>query len=119
MRKLQHTLGPWRAERMEGDGFARFDIISDNSTLPVGDYRSVATIDHRLCYQHWESGRAEANANLLALAPELLTALRIVCEASQLAVSALDSDDPGAQAMVKKFWRSLEPARAALAKLGG
>lgn len=68
------------------------------------------------CVECKSAYRIDMVGSLADRVKELEGALKIVCEASQLAVSALDSDDPGADSMMQKFWRSLELARAALHK---
>ena len=85
-----HTPGPWFAEDDNGS----WSIHSDHDTL--GGCIAVAY-----------SFRAEANARLIAAAPDLLAALRLIVHIA---------DDPTAFALDGATLAVLHTARAAIAK---
>jgi hypothetical protein len=87
--KIEHTPGPWEAIRdAVPAGFTQFTVYAE------GSGRRVAT-----------AFEADANAQLIAAAPELLAAL-----------IALDHDIDCYDGSTTEKWQSVKNARAAIAK---
>lgn len=93
--KAQHTPGPWHAGTMSGDVFA----IKKRGTIPVCAVPEDGS-------PNWE-----ADARLIAAAPELLLALNRICDKVHAAFSqtslkcaaqTLDSIDEIAKAAIAK-----------------
>lgn len=108
-----HTPGPWFVVQMPGHGstlcIGRRDQQQTNGT--IGDAPIAQVLDGAA---HWtEKYPAEANARLIAAAPELLEALKAWSNASWLAGVApdIDSNDP--------FASMLAQTHAAIAKAEG
>ena len=72
MSKLQHTPGPWKACK-RGDYSEDFD---KQSQIIIGD-------EMRICAVHSYDIEGEANARLIAAAPEMLEALIFEAKISQ------------------------------------
>jgi hypothetical protein len=72
MSKLQHTSGPWK-ECKRGDYSEDFD---KQSQIIIGD-------EMRICAVHSYDIESEANAHLIAAAPEMLEALIFEAKISQ------------------------------------
>lgn len=105
---MTHTPGPWH--------------VGQHGGLTV----SVDTADGRSLTELWARSRAsehldeaEANARLIAAAPELLDLLRHFCEALNLSdVEHPDFRDSGADVM-EHLWFKGSEARALLARIDG
>jgi hypothetical protein len=71
----KHTPGPWRYSKSEQFGDTRFYISQQEGATYTPNYSDVATlIAETICGEY---GRIqEANARLIAAAPELLAALQ-------------------------------------------
>jgi hypothetical protein len=88
----QHTQGPWRvAPRAQRGTYA--SVVAD---MPSGTFLTIAHVDSVDGF----SGSSDANAALIAAAPELLAAL----------VGLVDAPDDHHK------WRAIATARAAIAK---
>lgn len=112
MEKTQHTPGPWR--RDYGGGYGQGHIYADDQKFG----------EHSLAAAHfpalYEGGRGgfneeavaimEANARLIAAAPDLLDALRAL---------VIGAEGTGEQPISSAMRRRLRAARAALAQATG
>ena len=96
MEKEVHTPGPWEAAWESGDK----DIYIGE--LGYADYRNCFA---RVDYDDVDHAEAEANARLIAAAPELLEALD---ELHAKAVVGTDAERYGA---LDKAWRAITKAR--------
>lgn len=103
--KLKFTPGPWTYSRWDDFGDARFYVAQSDDAPYTPEYSDVAT-----CVSETVSGERveiqEANARLIAAAPELLEALQWLM-ASRNA--------PGTPARIEAEGK----ARAAIAKAAG
>ena len=63
MKKLKHTKGPWLVSTIDGEDCLM--VGGGDGSEVVADIRT-----------HWPDAQVEANAHLIASAPELLEALR-------------------------------------------
>jgi hypothetical protein len=69
IRMNKHTTGPWKAEQ-NSSGHVAFDI---NSDPPSGPWKAVATVEaNQLGAATIRPQEAQANARLIAAAPDLL-----------------------------------------------
>ena len=109
-----HTPGPWRAEKLHPkypDTLVRY--------VEAGAYYEVATLYGGGLEKETARSAIEANASLIAAAPELLEALAAI---SEMYSHAWDRED-GALVMmgstVQYFERCHEQARAAIKKARG
>ena len=106
---MTHTPGPWAVHFDETGGY---DCMSGSYAILCGEkWKEVAEVDQnqygqKSCDWDFRSQEAEANARLIAAAPELLEALRVI----------LDSVDAH---KVRLDIYELELARAAIAKATG
>ena len=104
-----HTKGPWRAKFVEYGGYDcmtdGWDISSDTNRIVTVDQGNY---DQLLNKRPWRSVEAEANARLIAAAPELLA------EAKELLANAKFSD--GQSTVLTQDCEALE---AAIAKAEG
>lgn len=101
--KMPHTPGPW--------GFT-YDGSSDWSIGPADDpqARRIASVWDR------DDARAEANVRLIAAAPELLAALKLLARGNgQLCFCEMAIGNP----MLKEHSRACVNARAAIQKAEG
>jgi len=101
-----HTAGPWAAEVPPPDAYTDPDILLDPSvafwiaeTRPAGE-----VLAHIL---QTSQGDAEANARLIAAAPDLLAACRVALGPAAHFATEFDDEEP---------WNAL---RAAIAKAEG
>jgi hypothetical protein len=107
----QHTQGPWRvAPRAQRGTYA--SVVAD---MPSGTFLTIAHVDSVDGF----SGSSDANAALIAAAPELLAALVAVlpfaeCEEEQRVYLMSAGDDEWAETMVRPVAQALAAARAAL-----
>lgn len=72
---MKHTKGPWKVQQEKIKGHIRplLEVWNQNTF--------VASLDHKLFMNAEENGEAQANAHLIAAAPEMLEMLeRIVHE---------------------------------------
>lgn len=100
----KHTPGPWFAVRNSS-------FWEVNPQRELGDYNTPFTVGD-VCESapgNPDGGLQEANARLIAAAPELLEALRWYVETDEV------SDVPGNEF----WWEGRERARAAIAKATG
>lgn len=94
----KHTPGPWSLHNFDGDTYR---IVDDRD---MADLSYVATVHYHEDYD----GETRANAKLLAAAPEMLEALKIVeTRLTHLAQNSVD------------VVSELRLARIAIAKAGG
>lgn len=101
--KTAHTPGPWRI-RGTNYGYTTCYVLGPPHK-DGGDYAPICVAD------------TEANARLIAAAPELLAALE-ECE-KDLIRSSNDAYDAEADSLAKRFMRTAKAARAAIAKAKG
>ena len=92
--QTKHTPGPWNFAKSDIDG--RYSIYGNGPLAYCGDTGAV-------------NGDGEANARLIAAAPDLLVALKALVGEADLGEVDLDDDDRA----------KLEQARAAIAKATG
>lgn len=89
---MKHTQGPWeiRATRIDDNAFIS-DIQAPNQDNPSqsGSNPTVATTWYRP-----DDGEAEANARLIASAPDLLKALQVAKDAIEAYAKDHNSDQP-------------------------
>jgi hypothetical protein len=109
----QHTPGPWRRE---GD-----HIVGQRYVCELSDWAIVAAGSSYPEINAALTAERDANAALIAAAPELLEALRRVlaiaeCEADARAALAGNDDHPDTQADTREASEACERARAAIAK---
>ncbi len=110
MSNAKHTPGPWAFSRSDDFGDARFYVAQQDGAPYTPNYSDVATLiaetvsGERVFIQ-------EANARLIAAAPELLEAL----------VLMVRTHDEPAETLLQetKEQQWLEKARAAIAKATG
>lgn len=95
-----HTPGPWVTDDVYQDDIARY-VMSDLLPFP----HTIARLE-----LGQDRAEQEANARLIAAAPDLL-------EACKLIVSALDAVRPASA--VRNEWLQINVARAAIAKATG
>jgi hypothetical protein len=98
--KVTHTPGPWRVDSMLG-------FPGSLGIGPAVGNRAIAVVTGDS-----SDGRHEANAQLIAAAPDLLTA----CKAA-IGHGYLDTKAPASQDYVSKL--AIECVRAAIAKAEG
>lgn len=84
MKEFKGTPGPWRVSEKRGD---LIDIRHNSNGIGA----ISLNLAHVVARQSWLK-EAEANAKLIAAAPELLAALRDIIEASTPFHSALEID---------------------------
>ncbi|WP_101048886.1 hypothetical protein [Macromonas nakdongensis] len=109
----RHTPGPWAIEH-------ETDITGSENSPEIG---CVGKVDIAHVYLRAVPGKTEANARLIAAAPDLLTALRMVMACAGdisaapdgLLEMALDDGDEEARRQANAFL----VARAAIAKVEG
>ena len=99
---MSHTPGPWRVARNWRDKLAIVGPTNDR----------VSTASDRICnLPHRKNGEGEANADLIAAAPELLEALEAVLTV-EIPIVTMQED-----------WHRIKPivekARAVIAKAKG
>lgn len=107
----KHTPGPWRADLADiGGQVFGFSIVAEHGTHwhPVA-YQSTYQHTNSECY---EPAERKANARLIAAAPELLEALKLLDE-------AFCADDYGTKEGREKGRAALVATRAAIAKAEG
>ena len=139
---MKHTSGPWEAKKVSGAGlqiWATVDLgpsehegadrvsgpllqpiyrVEIKPSLVVGDDGKAYAM---LSYEDWRQFPSirfkemqEANARLIAAAPDLLSALEeLVDEASSL----ITHFDINRHVNAKYLWQQIEKARAAIAKV--
>ena len=75
----QHTPGPWRAVRQRGEYAGNYCIRQESAT---GMLRSFATVygPNQIAVEREYANAVDANAALIAAAPELLEALKELIE---------------------------------------
>ena len=98
--RVTHTPGQWEASK--GEGLAHWNISGDGQCLAnVFDFIGSPTLYDRV-------GQGEANAHLIASAPDLLAALE--------SLTQLGTDDNGAIIVGPRGW---ELAQAAIRRARG
>ena len=102
----KHTPGPWAFSRSDNFGDARFYVAQQDGAPYTPNYSDVATLIAETVSGERVSIQ-EANARLIAAAPELLEALRAV----DVLFGHLARDS------TQRIW--LDNARAAIAKAEG
>jgi hypothetical protein len=106
MSEIKHTPGPWTYSRWDEHGYTRFYIAQQEGAPYTPDYSDVASMvtetvsGERIAVQ-------EANARLIAAAPELLEALRLCYDHCRLYFPEVEHNNVG------------EAVRSALAKATG
>lgn len=102
--KQSHTPGPWRIQPIEAD----FVIVHSD-----GEIRShIARLNWSTLAE--EHGSIEANARLIASAPEMLDALEIL-----LASTCGDVGDDGYEGCIRIEAKALDRARSIISKAKG
>ena len=94
MTMTKHTPGPWHRNIKPAKKYGI--IFAGRNTHVAG-----------LCVQGLADTEIEANCNLIAAAPELLAALRDICDVSRSYIESMDMDD----------LEALSRARAVIAKV--
>lgn len=102
----KHTPGPWKYSRCDDYGDTRFYIAQQDGAPYTPNYSDVATVIAETVSLEYRSIQ-EANARLIAAAPELLEALKLM----------IDDDFPGLT--LGEQSRRLTIADAAIAKATG
>lgn len=97
----KHTPGPWRCSKSEQFGDTRFYISQQEGATYTPNYSDVATlIAETICGEY---GRIqEANARLIAAAPELLEACKMMLFNMNLAGWENDDAAISARAAIQK-----------------
>lgn len=97
----KHTPGPWRYSKSEQFGDTRFYISQQEGATYTPNYSDVATlIAETICGEY---GRIqEANARLIAAAPELLDACKMMLFNMNLAGWENDDAAISARAAIQK-----------------
>lgn len=97
MSETKHTPGPWVVKSARSGFYveSQFDVIVES----LDEYGRYGAIDD------------EANARLIAAAPELLEALKSIAE--------FWNRDQNEEAMIGACWHAVETAEAAIAKAEG
>ena len=99
--KTQHTPRPWSVSKLATPDYA------PEFAIHAGDDDLARTMN----------GDSEANARLIAAAPELLDALNLVL--ARLEVAADDAEELGYDQRAENIREDITTARAAIAKAGG
>ena len=102
--KAQHTPGPWSVSKLATPDYAPEFAIHGRLTRWFDLARTM-------------NGNSEANARLIAAAPELLAALDLVL--ARLEVAADDAEELGYDQRAENIREDIITARAAIAKAGG
>lgn len=97
----KHTPGPWRAEM---NGFSRMAVVDKNNNYLTFKAGSSRMPEFEL----------EANANLIAAAPDLLASLEELFEIGTVFLSAIEGNDH-----LTDFEEWADQARKAIAKARG
>lgn len=100
----KHTPGPWAFSRWDEWGDTRFYIAQADGAPYTPNYSDVATLVAETCIGE-KVATQEANARLIAAAPELLEALELLTA--------------GIESSVSDTYIPLVKARAAIAKATG
>lgn len=105
-----HTPGPWEVLPIREDarGFRVREIHHRSEFVSGGVHVEVHELGNR-----WALARLEADARLIAAAPDLLEALRVALVAMQANIAFATRKDEFALA------RGIDAARAAIAKADG
>lgn len=85
----QHTPGPWYAVQFEKN--ARYQIVNQAARLSQSGARFIAELRGPLWPGVPQGPEIDANANLIAAAPDLLAALKAVVELSDRKHDAWDA----------------------------
>lgn len=113
---LAHTPGPWHVV----NGIEVHDKAAeyDSSGTRIGETPNrICLVEYPYSYPDYRHGATkEANARLIAAAPELLEALRGALVALEQAYTALPDDSPAQDYFVACY---IEPAREAIARATG
>jgi hypothetical protein len=99
-----HTPGPWAAEDVRSGKYHVYFRINAQ-----GESAHIAGV-----YPHY--GNAEANARLIAAAPDLLAALKLIADASECFAP---SEEDEFTAPAHRLWVAITEARAAIARAKG
>jgi hypothetical protein len=93
---IEHTSGPWLADR-EAGGFTIVDEADGRVIARLYDGRGTFPQSTFALTQYLYDGQHEANARLIAAAPDLLAALRSLIAGARPCTWD-DEDDPGQHA---------------------
>ena len=116
---MGHTTGPWMIEPCSDTDEVR-NIVSEYEVMPDGMKRAnwIAELDAQIDFDSdvdEQLERLDANARLIAAAPELLEALKIALNTAE---ALIESELSGTTFYVAE-WHKLEPCRAAIKKAEG
>jgi hypothetical protein len=118
----QHTPGPWTVSqfctpRASEDPLGAYlidEIAKELGELDAKSYDAEPNSEEEQDWVDARSNKNEANAALIAAAPDLLDALECI-----LSATCGDVGDDGYDGCVRIEAKTLERARAAIAKAGG
>lgn len=114
MSNTQHTPGPWTYSRSEQYGASRFYVAQADGAPFTPHYSDVATLIAETVSDERRSIQ-EANARLIAAAPDLMASLQRMLAQFE---SAIRSEYEGTS-MLAEFLAEADHARAAIAKATG
>lgn len=100
-----HTTGPWRATRIAMRDADAWEIRAPHGSLVCKT-------------SFWDTGKADANALLIAAAPDLLAALQF-CENYAQGLQAKLLNPGGERVTIAELCEIENKARIAIAKAGG
>ena len=112
MEAVKHTPGPWTFSRWNEFGDMRFYISQADGAPHTPQLSDVATLIAETPSNEWQSIQ-EANARLIAAAPELLAACQAIVEYQRLA----ESDET--YGLLNAYAKAFEASIAAVAKATG
>lgn len=120
MSAAKHTPGPWTAEKREGDEwwFGGKDGAEIVINHPGAKYDAVCVIGARLSAE----GQADADARLIAAAPELLDACLAMLAWDEAEKTAKPFDEDGGTGFYQRIamcTEAFDKAREAIAKATG
>lgn len=108
-----HTPGPWHFRTFHEDGIGGTNGLYNLTRVYVGSKEAQSSIWIADCGDDTDAERI-ANARLIAAAPDLLAALKVICkDSTECKCHGEPSTVDGIQ------WDDIIAARAAIAKAGG